>query len=485
MAFSGFGYRFDRLARAACLVLVGTLCSAPVVLAGDWKVTDSVKTGVTWLDRSGNDPSSGLVLQLSPKVSLAGRGARAKANVSYGLNATVGNSDTETRGLSHDLSATGQLEAIEDLVLIDAQASAKLVGNSATSGTVDSLNAEQDGRQSYSFKVSPSLKHQFDNRYVTVVSNNSFDLVGYTGGTEQANDSSTSNSWNLGLQSGPLFTTFNWDLGVTETTTSYEDRDDTRTSYSAGLGYRIDAQWRLNLRGGWEENDVQTDRDDTDGATWNVGGVWTPNPRTTVSGDYGYRYIGNTFALRASHRSRRTNVSLDASRDISNRRAARLADSFFFLADQTGVPIIDPNTGNPIIVNLPQLQETDEDYVNTQLRAAVSVVGRRTSVTLTGDIANRKYEVSNADEDSYGLSVRVSRQLGGALSASLSGSLDHAEGTVNGSSDTYDIGFQLSRKLGRRTSAAIDLLHRERDATNDNDSYTENRIGFSITSSFL
>jgi uncharacterized protein (PEP-CTERM system associated) len=282
-----------------------------------------------------------------------------------------------------------------------------------------------------------------------------------------------------------MFTTFDWDVGATRTTTNFEDRDDERIEYSAGVGYRIDARWRLNGRVGWEDNDVQTDREDTDGFIWNAGAVWTPNPRTSVSGNYGYRYIGNTFAVDASHRSRKTTLSLNASRGIENRRTSRLVDSFFFLVDQNGVPIVDPNTGNLVFLNLPQLEETDEDFVNTQLRGAISVTGRRTSVSVTGRVANREYEVSDDDEDSYGVGISVSRRLGGGYTASLTGNIDQADGTVDGSSDTYDVGLRLSKQLGRKTSASLDLLHRERDASDNDDSYTENRIGVSITSSFL
>ena len=51
-------------------------------------------------------------------------------------------------------------------------------------------------------------------------------------------------------------------------------------------------------------------------------------------------------------------------------------------------------------------------------------------------------------------------------------------------SDSYDVSLSLSRQLSERTSAAINVLHREQDATS-NDGYTENRIGVSVSSSFL
>ncbi len=157
----------------------------------------------------------------------------------------------------------------------------------------------------------------------------------------------------------------------------------------------------------------------------------------------------------------------------------------FFLADEDGNPIVDPDSGAPIIFELPQLQETDEDFVNTQLRGAISVTGRRTNLTVSGNVANRKYEVSGGDEDSFGLALRMSRKLGKGVSASLNTSYDHAEGTSGGDSDTYDVGFGLSRSFTARTSVSLDVLHRQRDASSASGDYTENRIGVSIRSSFL
>ena len=128
--------------------------------------------------------------------------------------------------------------------------------------------------------------------------------------------------------------------------------------------------------------------------------------------DYGDRYFGSTYSGRVSHRTRRTTLSLDASRDITNRRDSRLDDSFFFLVDQNGHQLSDPNTNQPIVVNIPNLEETDEDFLNTQVRGAISVIGRRTSASLSGTVSNRQFEDSNDEEDSYDVSLNVSRQLG-------------------------------------------------------------------------
>ena len=455
------------------------LCSG-LTLAGDWKLSDSITTELTAVDRSGNDASSGLVAQITPRISLRGEGGRASASVDYGLTASLGSSNTDPEALTHDLRAEGDLEAIENFFFLGARASATLVGNSATSGNVDSINVNSDGRQSYSIAILPSFRHRL-NRYANIVSNNEFDYVDTTGGSGGSDEGSTGVTLNLGIQSGPVYGPLSWNLGATRTQTDFEDREDKTTEANVGLGYQIDSRWRFTSSIGYEDNEVQTDRDTTDGVTWNVGTVWTPNPRTSAALNYGQRYIGSIYSGRFTHRTRRTNLSVDLSRDVTNRRTQRLVDPFFI--PFPGGPDFNVNTGEFGFVS--NLEETDENFVNTQLRIAVAVTGRRTTVTFTGDVSNREFEISDRDEDSYTLGVNASRQLGAGYSASLTASYDQADGTASGDSDSYDLGLSLSKQLSPRTTASVEVFHRERNASASGDDFSENRIAVSLSSSFL
>lgn len=465
---------------------VVVLCAAfapAAATSGDWTLKDSVTASATAVDRSGSNASSGLVLQLSPSIRLSGRGARATADLSYGLTASAGTGDTDPLGLSHNLLARGQVEAIEDFFFLGADASARLIGNSATAGRVDAINANADGRQSYSLRLTPQFRHRL-NRYADIVSNNAVDYVTYSGDNASGNDGSSSHTLNLGVRSGSFFLPFDWALDATRKETDYEDYDETRTSYTAAGGYRLNPRWRLNGRVGYEDNDVRTTRADTSGSIWALGADWTPNPRTSLSAEYGRRYLGSIYSARLSHRTKRTLLSMDLSRDISNRRSLQLVDSFFILTDANGNILIDPSTNLPIIVNIPDVEQIDEDFISTQLRAALRVTGRRTTATLTGTVSNREYELSSTDEDTFGLSLGLSRQLGADVNATLGTSYTHAERSGGSDSDVYDVRLSLGRRLSPRTRASIDLLHSERSSSTADD-YTENRIGISLSTSFL
>lgn len=452
--------------------------------AGSWEVTDDIALTTTYVDRSGNDDASGLVLELTPRLTARGRGGRFTADISYAPNLAVGDSSVDPKTLTHDLLAVGQVELVRNNVFLGAEANAGLAGNSATSGQVDAINYSDGGQQYFSIRLLPEFR-QHINRYADVVSKNSVDVVNYRG-DDDGSQSSTSSGYkaNIGVQSGRAFTSLNWAVNADYSEIDYDDRTDTRQSIEATAGYTFSRQWQMNAGVGYEDNDIDTSRDDTDGTTWDVGGSWAPTPRTSASVNYGSRYFGDSWSGSFTHRSRRTRVSVSYSEEVSNRREERLVDSFFFLVDGNGNIITDPNTGAPIIANIPQLQDTDEDFLDSRLRGIVTVTGRRTNVTLSATVSERDYEVSGDSEDSVGVSVRVSRQLGSGYNASLFSGYTEASDTADGDSENLDVSFGLSKQFSKRTSASLDLLYRDEDRSDDDD-LTEKRIGLTLRANLL
>jgi len=475
----------------SCLLLTGVFLATALqpnlasARAGKWVFDPSspVTASLDYVDRTDDDGYNGQVLRVAPTFRLSREGGRAVANINYNPTVAIGTGDTNPKFLTHGLFANGRLEAVENRFFIGADARAGLNGANSSAETVDAINFNSaDGQQSYSFGITPEYRQPL-NRYATFVSNNRFDWVTYSGNDDgDGSNGSRGQTLNASILSGRHFSAFNWSLNATQRKTFYnsDEEDDTRTNYSADTGYRFGPRWAVNGSVGYEDNDITTDRDDTSGMTWDVGARWTPNPRTSVNASYGDRYFGPRYSGGISHRSKRTRLSADFSRDVTNRRQQQLVDSFFFLADSNGDPILDPD-GNPIIANVPNLEDTDEDFINTRLRGIMTITGRRTSVTITGDIANRDYEVSPRDEDSYGLTVSARRDLGSSINATLTGRTTHVDGADDGDSDEYAVRFSLSKNLSSRTSTALNMEYRDYNADGSGESYTEKRIGISLT----
>jgi uncharacterized protein (PEP-CTERM system associated) len=459
--------------------LVFLVLVAPhAVRSGDWKVTDDISLTSTYVDRNGDDTEdseSGLVFELSPRWTVRGRGGRVTADINYSPNLAYGTSDTNPKTLTHDLFARGQVEVVENEVFIGGNASAGVRNRDSAGGRRDAINFDAGGQQYFSSSVNARTQHRL-NQYANLTSGASTDFVDYSEG-----DSGSSRGFNaqVALASGRFFGRTDWRLSGTYRETDFDDRDDTRKNVDATVGYRIDARLRVSGSVGYEDNDVQTDRIDTSGPTWDVGADWTPSPRTSLSASYGDRYFGKTWSGNISHRSRRTRLGLNFSRDIDNRRNEQLVDSFFFLVDENGDIITDPSTGIPIIANIPQPQETDEDFLNTQVRGIVTLTGARTSVNVISTISRREYEVSDEDEDSFDVRVNVSRRLGGNYSGSLRTAFRTTDRDDRDDATNYDVGLSLSKTYSRRTSASLNY-----DYFNDED-FTEHRIGLTLRANLL
>jgi uncharacterized protein (PEP-CTERM system associated) len=377
--------------------------------------------------------------------------------------------------LTHDLLANGQVEVVRNEVFVGANASAGVRNRDSAGGSRDAINYDLGGQQYFSSSINARTQHRL-NRYANLSSGASTDIVTYDGGDS---DTSRGLNANVALGSGRFFSRTDWRLSADYSVTDFEDRNDTRKNVNSTVGYRIDRQWRVSGGLGYEDNDVDTDRSDTSGITWDVGADWTPSPRTSFSATYGDRYFGKAWSGNVSHRTRRTRVALNFSRDIDNRRNEQLVDSFFFLVDETGTPITDPSTGLPIIANIPELSETDEDFLNNQVRGILTLTGRRTSVTVTATVSKREYEVSEEDEDSFDLGFNVSRQLGGSYSGSLRSLFRNTERENDTDEKVYEVGVSLSKTFSKRTSASLGYDYR------DEEDYTEHRVGLTLRANLL
>jgi uncharacterized protein (PEP-CTERM system associated) len=469
------------------LVLLSVSVSE-IALGGDWLRSHAITAAATAVDRTGNQAQSGLVLQLSPQFGLTGRSGRSMADVNYRLTMSLGLGSTDPKPLAHNLVALGEVEVVEDFFFLGANAGARLGGASSVAESVDEINFNADnGRQSFSLGLMPRFVAHL-NRYVDLVSNNAINYVTYSGDSAGGNDDSLFTGLHIGARSGRYFGPWSWRAEAAERKTTYQSdstRDNTRSYAELGVRYPLNAHLLLRGSAGYEDNDIQSSRSVTSGSIWDVGMRWKANPRTNLDATFGSRYYGDAWSIFASHRTRRSQLTLSTSRDVDNRRNEQLVDSNFYLIDDEGFIVTDPNTGNPIDAAAPDLDETNEDFINTRIRGILRLTGRRTAVTITGEISNRDYEVSPIDEDGSRLSVAASRQVGADFIAIAGGDFDRRKRQDGVDSDIYTISFSLSRQIARKTSVSLNLLHRNRSSSQPGVDYTENRIGVSITSSFL
>ena len=450
------------------------------VFGGDWKldVQERLETNLVFTDnrRLDQDGRSDTLIDLRPGLSLSREGARVKVDLDYELAITQSLSEDPGTDLSNILSAALASELYENVLFLDATAGANLIAVSGLSSLgSDGIYNDANSTQAYSFSVSPYTRHRLG-RYADVLTRLTVDFVDTEGG---AISGSGGLELDVTFSSGRHFTRLPWSVSLQETRTDREDRTDEQTSLTGQLNYQLDHKWSFFTRVGIEDNKVQTTRSDTDGLIWNVGGSWTPNPRTDLGFDFGQRYFGNTIDFDLSHRTRRTVLRADYSRTVSNARNV-VFDALNFRVIEDGSPAVDPITGEPEIRTLLIPRLIDEDFVREAFGLGATISGNRTSMSLQLDWSNRTFEISGDKEDSFGVTARISRAFTPITNGTARLSWEQTEPDSGVDRSTYLVALGFSRQLGRQSSLSLDISHRQQDDSNG-DSFDENRVSAGFT----
>lgn len=452
----------------------------PLASAGDWQLSNSLSLNTYASDnlRQRQDGEAGVAIDVRPTVSLRGTGRRVQGAITYtpSLYTSAGDDAPPSR-LSHYLNALFNTELVRDSVFLDTAANAGLVTTGTFAGSGDSEFANRDeSRQAFGFSLSPYTRHRFGS-YAELSFRLGLDVVRSESDTSVID--STGRSGSVILSSGRRFARFPWSLAVSRDETSYDSRTDVRDTVDGSLGYRIDRKWRVDGRLGYESLDVASGRSSTSGATYSATVFWTPNPRNRAELEVGHRYYGTLVRGRAEHRSRRTVLSVDVRREVTNARSQFLrAFTLGDLAASAGLDLADGQ--NPGSILGIQVLPLDEDFVNTQLTGRVAVSGRRTRVSLTGDWSDRKYEISPREDRVVGLTLTGSRSIGGRINTNATLSWQDVQSNLSGDSQYWRISAGASRPLGRHTRIALDLSRQQRTSDGSISEFTEHRVGVNL-----
>ncbi len=198
----------------------------------------------------------------------------------------------------------------------------------------------------------------------------------------------------------------------------------------SSVGLDVGQAWKVSGSVGREWNQIPILADsassapevDTEsGAIWDVGIQWNPVARTAFFAGYGKRFYGVRPLLEITHRMRRSNISLNWTRNLTRTRATLTSfdllnnsdlqeETFLGSLPQDSVALPEPE----IIVN--------EFAVEEQFRAKYYLRGRISSLRLEALYARRelKFQKNSATESRVSLRTSFSRQLGKRTSVSLS-----------------------------------------------------------------
>jgi len=152
------------------------------------------------------------------------------------------------------------------------------------------------------------------------------------------------------------------------------------------------------------------------------------------------------------------------------------------LVDNLGNPILDPVTGEPVLIPLDTPDLNDETYTLSRFTLGYDIlVGRKDNISFEGTYSNRDYQVSNEEEETWGGSARWSHYLKANLSTNLRLYWEKTDNNSTGEDSTlWRVNTGLSYKLGPKTNLNLDLHHIDKQASDDESEYSENRITLTL-----
>jgi uncharacterized protein (PEP-CTERM system associated) len=496
------------------LPALAVLLATPAAHA-NWIVTPSVTLRETWTDNatlSAQNSGSQWVTELSPALRISNRTPRLQTSVDYRLSALeyTGERPNGADRVTQQLSAAMQSSVVPDLLYLDADYNIALQPISAF-GPQAANNYTANNRQEVrSWRINPTLMRELGSFAVARMSYTrdsvdagSIGLVGSEGHTITAS-----------VNSGSRFQKVTWGLQASSQTVDTAALPETRSQvFTANVGYALSRTLRLRLSGGYDKFTYDALSEESAGANWFTGFNWAPSARTNVDVSVGRRYYGNSYSLKALHRSRHTTWNLSYSDDVTSTRSqflipstvdtAALLDQMFMAnfpdpvqramvvqayLQATGLPPSLPNSVNYF---------SNRYMLQRQFSASVAMRASRSTAVLSA-YKNRREALTQGRADSTllgsnnfslndnvnqsGANASLNYQLGARTQLTLSSSFMQAESlTLDLHSRSRTVAFSASHRFGRSTTGSLNVRRTNGTAGLNPAPYTENSVSAQIT----
>ncbi len=287
-------------------VLAICQCATTLATAQTWRVEPSARAMVTATNNSGfaNSQDSGgdVVLEVVPRISLMGRGARFKVDGSVEADWLSYARNTVPNEFVPKASLTANVNAVERWVYLDAGAQfEQATANPFSAASTATLPSAR--QQATQYRLSPYLDHAFsptvsllyrnDNVWTRVLSDLSSSATRTT--TERHGHS-------LAFTQQPI--PLGYALEANQETTDYSGTENSTVELSSArvvLTYAVDPTLILGGVAGAERNQIAAST-----STDTIRGMrvrWRPSERSELEASAERRFFGNGWAVTWSHRS--------------------------------------------------------------------------------------------------------------------------------------------------------------------------------------
>lgn len=491
----------DRAARAEIRrgrrVRVAAFTVATVVSvtagAGDWQITPRLSLDETYTDnvRLVEDGERGdFVTTVTPGVSVRSDSARLKTNIDYNLQHLEYGHATEFSGSNHQLQSSANLTVIENWLFFETHGrmSQQNVDNRQQVRS-NNRGPNSNLRDVLSYSFTPTLRHSFGS-WIDLESNwshfTSDQSSNARDGQRQVQDalitgnSNDERSYSVNVSSGRRFARTPMTFSMLRRKAEFDSgRVSELKHYQGDLSYVLNRQLRLTASGGHDDNTFQSSRGNSSGPFWMIGGTWTPSARTSLTGNWGNRFFGDTFNVSGSHYHRRWRIDGSYSEEVQTTNDFERNLILIPLVDVNGLPIFDPVTSSEIFVPIDSPTAVDDVLISKEANVGLTYSLRRGDINLRFFQFDRQYQSGNFNELTRGVSATWSWQLSRKLGCSLSGSWRENERGTGSSGTYYSLTPSLDYELGPHTTARLRYEYTQDDGSGSggNDRpYTENAL---------
>ncbi len=530
----------SRPQRAALLSIVFPLLAWPGAgVAGDWQWSPRLSLEERYSDnvflRPKGQEHSDWITEVSPGIAVRREGRKLKVDVDFSLQGYLYANDPDRSRARSNLNGQAQATLLEDWLYLDAtaRASQQLVDYVGGAGLGDAVGI-QNTRQTYSYGLSPYLKHRFGSD-ATVELRVGRDKYRSTGGSGLS-DSGT-NRYRFSAVSGNDFFPLSWNLSYDRRETDYADRIDTDGEQASAYG-RLQMRREFGLIG-----QAGLQKGNFPGATsrirdfsyYGLGVYYTPGRRfsgelvynlsdqgnfvsgsvtlqptlrTTLKASSTQRNFGRSYELSANHRTRKSSWGLVYQETLSSYDQLD-RENLFDAWLCGGVYVFPIPLGSAVPDGCTKLSDAalaalfgaaafkpvtlDKTYLSKGLTGQFSYAFRRANVSLRLFDTRREYqetEVLGREDRRIGLQATLSVRPGERTTLSLSSGLSRLEvddpvtPANNREDDFWNIGLTLTRRFQPDVSGSLELRHQQRDSNLNNQDYTENALAARLNMRF-
>lgn len=461
----------------------------PGAQAGEFRITPSIELRETVSDNidlaSDGAEEGAAMTEVVPGVEVRSNSARFTGAMDLFpilRHQTAG--DDEGASLAGDLAAFGELEAVEDHLFFDAQASVSQqnLDNRDVASTANEKTVAL-------YRFSPNYRHRFAGfaeaqaRYR--LSQIFVDADSTAGGTAAASDSLTHNV-SASLASGHDFTNFQWTFsGLLEEQDRSDANDISRQELDLDLEYAFNRMFSLLAGGGYQTFDDGHFQNEIDGATWRVGFRLRPGPRTDLRVTYGHRDDDEGAKVDFSYAiSSRTKIIAGYSRTIETSQE-RLDQTLSRIGlDPESADLIDGQTELAFDPNTSPFGINDRTTRTEAFRLGLDGTRDRNAFGVNVLVANEETLPSGAKQDALQVSGRFSRRISRHTDLSLFAAYERTEFDDGQEDNEYFIQPGLSYKIYENVSAGINYSFRKQDSNITTSKFTENRVLLTIKMNF-